>query len=109
MMAPELDSSMTCGVTCYKDASVVDCLEFSNDSHQWNVNFLRAIHDWEVDFFASFFNLLYSFRMRQGDEDKLCWVPSKRGLFDVKSYYNVLVPMIALLFLGGVSGEIRLS
>jgi hypothetical protein len=32
-------------------------------------------------------------------KDKLCWVPSKRGLFDVKSYYNVLVPMIALISL----------
>jgi hypothetical protein len=45
-----------------------------------------------VDFFTSLFNLLYSFRLRQGGEDKLCWVPSKRGLFDIKSYYNVLVP-----------------
>jgi hypothetical protein len=24
-------------------------------------------------------------------EDKLFWVPSKKGLFDVRSYYNVLV------------------
>ena len=45
-----------------------------------------------MDFFTFLFNLLYSFRLRQGGEDKLCWVPSKRGLFDVKSYYNALVP-----------------
>jgi hypothetical protein len=30
--------------------------------------------------------------LRLGGEDKLCWVPSKRGLFEVKSFYNVLVP-----------------
>jgi hypothetical protein len=32
-----------------KDASVADLLEFSSDSHKWNVNFLRAAQDWEVD------------------------------------------------------------
>jgi hypothetical protein len=43
-------------------------------------------------FFTSFFNLLYSLILRQGEESKLCWIPSKKGLFDVRSYYSVLVP-----------------
>jgi hypothetical protein len=34
-------------------------LEFSNDSHQWNVNLLRTVHDWEFSgaymFRGSFF------------------------------------------------------
>jgi hypothetical protein len=30
-------------------------------------------------------------RGRGSSEDKLCWVPSKRGLFYVR-YYNVLIP-----------------
>jgi hypothetical protein len=38
--------------------------------HQWNVSFSKAAHNWEVDVFASFLNLLYSFRLRQGGEDK---------------------------------------
>jgi hypothetical protein len=33
-----------------------------------------------------------TFCMRQGDEDNLCWVPSKGGKFDVRSFYSVLVP-----------------
>lgn len=37
----------------------------SSVSHQWNVNFLRAAHNWEVDLFTSFFNLLYSLRLGQ--------------------------------------------
>jgi hypothetical protein len=41
-------------------------LTSSNDSHQWNVNFIRAAHDWEVDFFTLFFNLLYFFKLRRG-------------------------------------------
>jgi hypothetical protein len=47
-----------------KDASVADYLELSNDSHKWNVSFIRDAHDWEVDVFALFFNFLYSFRLR---------------------------------------------
>jgi hypothetical protein len=49
-------------------------------------------HDWEVEVIASFFNLLYSLGLRRGGEDKLCKAPPKRGLFDVRSFYNVLVP-----------------
>ena len=36
-------------------------------------------HDWEVNVFTSFFNLLYSYRVRREGEDKLWWVPSKNG------------------------------
>ena len=68
-----------------KDASVVVHLELSSASHQRNISFIR------VDVFASLFNLLYSLRVRQEGEDKICWVLSKRQLFDIRSFYNVLV------------------
>lgn len=45
-----------------------------------------------MDVFTSFFKLLYSLSLRQGGEDKLRWGPSKRGMFDVRSFHNVLVP-----------------
>jgi len=48
-------------------------------------------HDWEMDLFTSFF-MLYSVRVRCGDEDRLHWVPSRRGLFNFRCYYIVLVP-----------------
>jgi len=66
-------------------------LEYFGDSLQWNVTFTRAAHDWEVDVFASFFNLLYSVRMRRDGVDKLWWSSSKKELFGVSSYYSVLV------------------
>jgi hypothetical protein len=66
--------------------------ELSSASHKWNINFLIAVHDWEVDLCASFFNLVYSVRVRPGGENKICWVPSKTWLFDVRSYYSILVP-----------------
>jgi hypothetical protein len=60
-------------------------------TYKWNVNFLRPTLDWEVNLFTSFFNLLDSLKLRLVGKDNLCWVRSKRGLFDVRSYYNVLV------------------
>jgi hypothetical protein len=47
------------------------------------------IRDWEVDLVSSFFELLYSLKGRQGCEERICWIPSKRRKFEVKSYYHV--------------------
>jgi hypothetical protein len=54
-----------------KDASGTVYLELSSGSLKWNVSFIRAAHDWEMDVFALFFNLLYLYRVRREDEDKL--------------------------------------
>jgi hypothetical protein len=62
-------------IACAKDAFVA--------AHQWNVSFPRVAHDWDIDIFASFLRVLYSVEVRQVGVDKLWWVPSKRGLFDV--------------------------
>jgi hypothetical protein len=58
-----------------KDASVAIHLKLSSCYVQWNVSFIRAAHNWDVDVFTSFFNLLYSYRVRWEGEDKLWWVP----------------------------------
>jgi hypothetical protein len=47
------------GIACMKDTSVAAQLKLSGGSNQWTVSFVKAAHDWEVDVFASFFNLLY--------------------------------------------------
>jgi hypothetical protein len=46
--------------------------------------------NWEVDAFASFFQVLHSSKVRRGCVDKLWWNTSKIGLFKVKSLYNSL-------------------
>jgi hypothetical protein len=43
-----------------------------------------------VDAFVSFCRLMYSVRLRCEGFDRLGWIPSKRALFGVKSFYNVL-------------------
>lgn len=40
---------------------------------------------------SSFFELLYSYKVREGGEDIICWIPSKRIQFKVKSYKHVLL------------------
>jgi hypothetical protein len=76
-----------------KDATVVDNLVVHNGDIQWNVLFMRQIQDWEMEMemILSFFDRPYSSLVRQGEGNKLVWNPSKRGLFVVKSYYEVLI------------------
>ena len=56
-------------------------LDLSGGSTQWNVSFARVVHDWEVHVFVSFFKGLHLVKVRWEGEDKLWWVPSKRGFF----------------------------
>jgi hypothetical protein len=72
-----------------KDAPVEAHMDFSGSVIQWNVSFARAAQDWEVDAFASFYTM-YLVRIRLEEENRLWWIPSKRGLFGVKSFYSVL-------------------
>jgi hypothetical protein len=39
---------------------------------------------------ASFYRCLYSCKLREDGEDKLWWVPSRKGGFEVKSFYRAL-------------------
>jgi hypothetical protein len=56
-------------IACAKDAFVADNLEVLGGSNKWNVSFSREAHDWEVDVFASFFQVLHVARVIRGFED----------------------------------------
>ena len=71
-------------IACEKDASMEDNYEVLGGTNQWNVSFSREAHDWEVEVFASFFQVLHTARVRQGGADRLWWIFSKRGCFTVK-------------------------
>jgi hypothetical protein len=74
-----------------KDASIADNMEVLGGSIQWNVSFVREAHDWEVSVFASFFHVLHLATVSRDLADRLRWVPSKKGVFKVKSYFSSLV------------------
>jgi hypothetical protein len=79
-------------IASYKEASIADNMEHSSGIIQWNIQFTRLIHDWEVEVLALFYRCLYDCKIRGVGVDKLWWVPSHKGLFKVKSYYRVLSP-----------------
>jgi hypothetical protein len=54
------------------------------------VSFVREAHDWEVGVFASFFHVLHLAIAIRDRADRLRWVPSKKGVLKVKSYFSSL-------------------
>jgi len=70
----------------------------ANNSEFLGVSFTREAHNWEVNVFASFFQMLHSVTVRRGGEDKLWWVPSKKGLFKVKTFFHSLTRTIGTRF-----------
>jgi hypothetical protein len=63
-----------------------------------NILFSRPVHDWEVEGFSRFFEMLYTLKVRSEGEDKMCWIPARKKSFQVKSYYKVLYSPIRSSF-----------
>jgi hypothetical protein len=81
-----------------KGASIADNMELSRGSIQWNIQFSRSFHDWEVEGVAEFYKCLYDCNLRGGGVDKLRWLHSSKGLFEVKSFYRALSPSGSFIF-----------
>jgi hypothetical protein len=106
-LALKVDFPLLFGIACEKDTFVVNNLEFLGISNQWNVNFTREAHDWEVDVFASFLKVFHSVQVRKGGEEKLWWVPSIK----VCSRSSPFVPWLVLTIVispGRVCGGLKL-
>jgi hypothetical protein len=82
----------------FKEASIADNMEYSSDSIQWNIQFSRLFHDWEVGELAAFYKCLYDYKLQGEGRDKLWWVPSRKGVFEVKSFYRALSPRGSVSF-----------
>ena len=72
------------------DASVADHLQLLGPSHHWDVTFSRQVQDWELEMVSAFRELLYSYPIRRGSLDEMCWRPSSRKIFTVRSYHLLL-------------------
>jgi hypothetical protein len=83
----------------YKYIWVIDNLSVQDGVAQWNVVFTRLIQVWEVDMVLSFYAQLCSHPIQHGAEDKLVWSLSKKGQFEVKSFYKVLASQEGSSFL----------
>jgi hypothetical protein len=60
----------------------------------WEVNFTCTAHDWELESISTFLDLLYIAKVLGQDEDKICWKASTTKDFEVRLYYQALVPSV---------------
>jgi hypothetical protein len=74
----------------YKEAWVKDNFIWRNGNVEWNVIFVRSVQDWELGMVLSFFDRLYSCKIFHGNVDRIRWSLSKKGKFEVKSFYKAL-------------------
>jgi hypothetical protein len=81
-----------------REARVADYLCWQNRVSHWDVRFTRLLHDWEVEPFQALIGLLYSTKIHQNQEDRVCWGPSRSGTFEVKSYYRILSLSTSMVF-----------
>jgi hypothetical protein len=82
----------------FKEASIADNMERSSGTIQWNIQLSRLIHDWEVEELALFYRCLYACKLIGDGKDKLWWLLSRKGIFEVKSYYRAFLPRGSLSF-----------
>lgn len=78
-------------LACDPNATVDTHLRFHNATHVWDIEFYRPFQDWELEMGVSFMELLYSLPIRRGTMDSMWWQPSNKGIFEIRSYYSVLV------------------
>lgn len=77
-------------VCIQQGGTIAAVLLFHNEVVDWNVTFIRDFNDWELDGVVSFMTLIYSNISKRDGEDGM-WSRLKRiGLFDNRSFYNVL-------------------
>jgi hypothetical protein len=75
-----------------KEALVRDHIRYQNGGVFWDLNFTRHAQDWELEAVFSFMELLYSSLAKGHGEDRMCWRGHLKDGFQVKSYYNLLLP-----------------
>jgi hypothetical protein len=76
------------------EATVTDHLRLQGSSFHWDIAFIRAVQDWELEAVTSFMELLYLCFTIQGGSDFVRWSLSSSSKFDVKSYYKKLTQVV---------------
>ena len=55
------------------EAYVANLMKFPNGVLFWDLNFVRAIQDWEMEFLCNFLYSIYGISLRGVRDDKICW------------------------------------
>ena len=67
-----------------------DHMQIMNEEVHWNVKFFQEAQDWEMEVVIDFYGKLYETRCHAGGVDRICWIPSKRKVFEVRYFFGVL-------------------
>ena len=75
-----------------KEASIFELITISSNdgSRSWNIQFHKALNDWQEERVFSFYEHVYSKMPRGEGIDSLFWKSTPNGVFDVRSFYNSL-------------------
>ena len=68
-----------------KETAMADLMQEQNGTVFWNVLFTRSCQDWELELLHSFFTHLYCAKIEGAREDRLTWLLTTSGIFEVKS------------------------
>jgi hypothetical protein len=77
-------------IACVPEATVADHMQVRGGAVTWEVHFIRMAHDWELESFSSFLDVIYAATIKNSGLDKMVWIPSLVEGFQVRSYYQVL-------------------
>ena len=70
---------------------MADLMQFPNGVLYWDLEFLQAIQDWELESLSIFLNVIYGVLLRSISENKMCWMLAKSKGFEMGSYYQALL------------------
>ena len=65
---------------------------------EWNLSFGQSFNDWELDQVMAFFSLIHSHIPKGETVDKLRWRLNRKGVFDSRSYFHVLLAPVVVAF-----------
>ena len=96
-----------CHITQDKEALVADHMHLHNGSVHWQINFIQAAQDRELESLSSFLDLSYSIDVQGHEEDKLCSSQSSGRVSRLKLTIEFLPPLELGIFLGKAFGSLK--
>ena len=73
----------------HRNATVDEVRDSFFGQGRWNLRFIRAFNDWELDLVGDLLTILRGYRLTL-EEDLVTWKGGGNGKFGVKEAYNLL-------------------
>ena len=86
---------------------MAEVTKFNNGILFLDVSFFRGVHARELVALANFMDTIYGVSVRELGEDNMCWKSIREKGFTVRDYYNLLVALMTIAFLGKAFGSRR--